>query len=171
MEKNNESMTTERIWKLLSTRLRSFFLQRASDEQVAEDLLQETFIRIHENLNDIDDVQRLTSWVFQIARNLVVDHYRSKSRTATTRADDLEASGTVRTTAKMVAARTAIVNCLTVCCCEDDVRDRRKKWLVAWMRRCSRPPLEMDVTKVREVSMSHRTNGMLLPAGGLYHLR
>ena len=91
MEENNESMTTERIWKLLSTRLGSFLFQRVSDEQVAEDLLQETFIRIHQKLDNIDDIQRLTSWVFQIARNLVVDHYRSKSRNATAMADDLEA--------------------------------------------------------------------------------
>ena len=91
MEENNESMTTERIWNLLSTRLRRFLLQQVSDEQVAEDLLQETFIRIHQKLDDIDDIQRLTPWVFRIARNLVVDHYRSKSRNATAMTDDVEA--------------------------------------------------------------------------------
>ena len=89
---NSESMSTERIWELLSAKLRSFLRQRLSDEQVAEDLLQETFVRIHKRLGDIDDMQRLTPWVFQIARNLVVDHYRSKSRAAAVMADDLEAN-------------------------------------------------------------------------------
>ncbi|MGB0580377.1 MAG: RNA polymerase sigma factor SigZ [Limisphaerales bacterium] len=73
--------TTEQIWELLSDRLRSFLRQRVSDEQLAEDLLQETFLRIHKRIAPLDDSRRITSWVFQIARNLVVDHYRVKSRT------------------------------------------------------------------------------------------
>jgi RNA polymerase sigma-70 factor (ECF subfamily) len=88
---NSESMSTERIWELLSARLRSFLLQRVSDAQVAEDLLQETFLRIHKSLDNIGDNQRITAWVFQIARNLVIDHYRSKARVATERAEEFEA--------------------------------------------------------------------------------
>ncbi len=84
-------LSTEKIWELLSTKLRSFLLQRVSDPQVADDLLQETFLRIHKKLNDIEDEQRLTAWVFQIARNLVIDHYRSKSRDpAAAMPDDVE---------------------------------------------------------------------------------
>lgn len=88
---NDYSMSIERIWELLSARLRSFFLRHVSDEQAAEDLLQETFLRIHTKLEGIDDKQRITAWVFQIARNLIIDHYRSKSRFNTLTADDLDA--------------------------------------------------------------------------------
>lgn len=73
--------STEQIWELLSDRLRSFLRRRVSDEQLAEDLLQETFLRIHKRQGQLDDRQRITAWVFQIARNLVVDHHRSKART------------------------------------------------------------------------------------------
>lgn len=76
---SHETISTEQIWELLSAKLRSFLLQRVSDRQVAEDLLQETFLRIHKKLDDIEDEQRMTAWVFQIARNLVTDHYRSKA--------------------------------------------------------------------------------------------
>ncbi|MEM9215409.1 MAG: RNA polymerase sigma factor SigZ [Cyanobacteria bacterium P01_F01_bin.150] len=76
----NESTTTEELWNLLSNQLRKFLRKRVSDEQVAEDLLQETFIRIHQKIDSVDNVERLTSWVFQIARNLVIDYYRSKAR-------------------------------------------------------------------------------------------
>ena len=75
--------TTEKIWRLLSTRLKSFLLSRVSDDQVASDLLQETFLRIHEKLDTVQDSQRLESWVFQIARNLIADYYRSKGRSET----------------------------------------------------------------------------------------
>ena len=85
-------MTTEQIWEALSAKLKSFLLQRVSDKQVAEDLLQETFLRIHTKLDDLEDKQRMTAWVFQIARNLVIDHYRSKGRAIpTTLSEDIEA--------------------------------------------------------------------------------
>ncbi len=87
----NESTTTEELWGLLGERLMSFILRRVSDEQVAEDLLQETFIRVHRKLDDIDDMQRISSWVYQIARNLIIDYYRSKANEAASIADDLEA--------------------------------------------------------------------------------
>jgi RNA polymerase sigma-70 factor (ECF subfamily) len=88
---NYESLSTEQIWELLSAKLRSFLLQRVSDPQVAEDLLQETFLRIHQKLDGMDDEQRITAWVFQIARNLVTDHYRSKARAIpTTVTEDIE---------------------------------------------------------------------------------
>ena len=89
---NEKLISTEEIWDLISTRVRSFILKRVSDEQIADDLLQETFMRIHKKLGDLDDKQRITPWVFQIARNLVVDYYRSKSREAADVADELEAS-------------------------------------------------------------------------------
>ncbi len=86
----NETVTTEQLWEALSAKLKSFLLQRVSDHQVAEDLLQDTFLRIHNKLNDIEDEQRITAWVFQIARNLIIDHYRSKARLAAAMLQDLE---------------------------------------------------------------------------------
>lgn len=75
-----DPITTQSIWRLLSDRLRSFILKRVGDEHVAADLLQETFLRIHNNAETLRDEQRLTSWVFQVARNLVVDYQRSQKR-------------------------------------------------------------------------------------------
>lgn len=72
-----EALSTERLWELLSSKLRGFILSRVADEQAASDLLQETFLRIHEKLDGIRDRERVASWVYQIARNLIADHYRS----------------------------------------------------------------------------------------------
>ena len=89
---NHQTVSTEKIWELLSTKLRSFFLQKVSDAQVADDLLQETFLRIHQKLVTLEDEQRITAWVFQIARNLVIDYYRSKGRySAAPMPEDVEA--------------------------------------------------------------------------------
>jgi RNA polymerase sigma-70 factor (ECF subfamily) len=48
------------------------------DDQTADDLLQDAFVRIHQRIGTLSDQQRLEAWVFQIARNLVADHYRSR---------------------------------------------------------------------------------------------
>ncbi len=74
---------TETVWELLSAKLKSFIRSRVENEQVAEDLLQETFLRIHQRLATLGDGERLESWVYQIARNLITDHYRARGRART----------------------------------------------------------------------------------------
>ena len=74
------NVTTEDVWELLSAKLRGFIRSRVEDAQTAEDLLQETFLRIHQRLQTLGDEERLASWVFRIARNLIVDHYRARGR-------------------------------------------------------------------------------------------
>ena len=71
-------INTEAVWKLLSSRLERFIRFRVEDDATASDLLQESFLRIHKNLGSLQDAERLQAWVFQIARSVVADHYRSK---------------------------------------------------------------------------------------------
>lgn len=65
----------------LDSALRGFFARRVSAEAV-EDLVQETYLRVSRGLSALEDHERLAGWVFSIARNLVVDHMRSKKRQA-----------------------------------------------------------------------------------------
>lgn len=76
----NGEVTTEFLWEQLSEQLRSFIAGRVGDHQLVEDLVQEVFVRIHSRLDTVSEQQRLKSWVFTIARNLVIDHYRSGSK-------------------------------------------------------------------------------------------
>lgn len=72
----NTQPSTDTIWAHLSTELRQFIRRRVSDDHAADDLLQETFLRIHRNLGTLRDSDRLAAWVYQIARNVVRDHHR-----------------------------------------------------------------------------------------------
>ncbi len=72
------NVSTEKIWELLSSKLRQFFRRHVNEESLAEDLLQETFIRIHNGIHSLKDEERASSWVFQIARNTLADHFRQK---------------------------------------------------------------------------------------------
>lgn len=67
---------TDAIWSHLSSDLRRFIRRRVSDDHVADDLLQETFMRVHRNIGTLQDADRLAAWVYQIARNVVHDHHR-----------------------------------------------------------------------------------------------
>jgi RNA polymerase sigma-70 factor (ECF subfamily) len=69
--------------------LRRFIRRRVSDEHVADDLLQETFLRIHRGLGDLKDADRLAAWVYQIARNVIRDHYRTTGLETTGMPDEL----------------------------------------------------------------------------------
>lgn len=68
--------STDSIWSLLSADLRRFIRRRIPDDHIADDLLQETFVRIHRHIGSLTDSDRLAAWVYQIARNVIQDHYR-----------------------------------------------------------------------------------------------
>ena len=73
---NTSPITTEEVWKLLSAKLRSFLHQQVTDDTLADDLLQETFVRIHNGIHSLNDGERTSAWVFRIARNTIADHFR-----------------------------------------------------------------------------------------------
>jgi len=88
----NDCKSLEEIWQSLGNQLQAFFVARVRDHQTAEDLLQEVFVRIHTKLDTVNEQQRIKPWIFQIARNLLADHYRAKSREAVLLANPDEAS-------------------------------------------------------------------------------
>jgi RNA polymerase sigma-70 factor, ECF subfamily len=76
--------TTELIWTDMRADLRRFIRRRVADDHVADDLLQETFVRIHRHIDSLSDADRLAGWVYQIARNVIHDHYRRSAGAAVT---------------------------------------------------------------------------------------
>lgn len=73
------SLSTEQVWKDFRSQVRRFLLHRVRDEALADDLLQETFIRIHRGLGSVRDPSRIMPWLSSVARNVVTDHYRKQS--------------------------------------------------------------------------------------------
>ncbi len=62
--------------------VRKFILAYVKDEWVADDLIQETFIRIQKNLDGLKDPAKMSSWIFRIAYNLCHDHFRQSKRSS-----------------------------------------------------------------------------------------
>jgi RNA polymerase sigma-70 factor (ECF subfamily) len=57
-----------------------YLLRSLQNEDDASDLAQETFVRVYQNREKFDPSQKFTTWLYSIARNLVRDHYRYRSR-------------------------------------------------------------------------------------------
>lgn len=65
-----------RIWEELSVPLKSFIKKRIANEADADDILQEVFMKIHNNINDLSDDHKIHAWVYRTTRNAITDHYR-----------------------------------------------------------------------------------------------
>jgi RNA polymerase sigma-70 factor (ECF subfamily) len=70
----------ERSWREIEQRLRPFVARRVASPADVDDVLQEVFLRLSHGLPALRDGERLTSWLFAIARNAVVDHHRDRGR-------------------------------------------------------------------------------------------
>ena len=66
------------VYEAFHTELRHFVLGKVSDPATADDILQDVYLRIHAHIDTLRDCGRLQSWVYQIARNAIIDHYRSR---------------------------------------------------------------------------------------------
>jgi RNA polymerase sigma-70 factor (ECF subfamily) len=69
------------LWEQYNQRLGAFIRSRVGDDD-ADDILQEVFIRVHRHLCCQPDWEKPESWFYQIARNLIIDHYRKRREMA-----------------------------------------------------------------------------------------
>ena len=60
------------VWRFLKHLL--------GDHDLAEDLTQETFIRVYRRLDGFRFQAKFSTWVFQVARNVAVDSLRASAR-------------------------------------------------------------------------------------------
>jgi RNA polymerase sigma-70 factor (ECF subfamily) len=72
------TLETGQVWMDHKNELAAFIRSKVKDKTEAEDILQEVFIKIHLHLKSLSHRQHLKAWVYQIARNVVWDHYRKQ---------------------------------------------------------------------------------------------
>ncbi len=59
--------------------LLGFIRSKVADDALAEDLLQDSLLRALQAAPDLRDGERMTAWLYAIARNVVTDAYRRRS--------------------------------------------------------------------------------------------
>ncbi len=77
--KNREKIAIEALYDMYSASLYGVIVRIIIDQATAEDLLQETFVKIwHSFASYSSEKGRLFTWMVNLARNLAIDKLRSK---------------------------------------------------------------------------------------------
>jgi RNA polymerase sigma-70 factor (ECF subfamily) len=71
----------EGLFKLYGPRVKSFFRRHRFSDEEAADLLQETFIKVYRSANKFAGQSKVSTWLWTIARNSMLDYLRGKKPT------------------------------------------------------------------------------------------
>ena len=61
-------------------RLQNFVHRTVGDRERAEDLVQETFVRVYRHLHRFDQTRKFSTWIYTIAGNLAKNELRNRAR-------------------------------------------------------------------------------------------
>jgi RNA polymerase sigma-70 factor (ECF subfamily) len=105
---SGDSRAFEKLVETHQGALLGFFIKNTRDPQLAEDLSQETLLRVYNQAWDYLPMGRFRGWMFRIARNLLIDNVRRRSHDAlvsaiTGKAED-ESDSIARLTAEILPA-------------------------------------------------------------------
>ena len=67
------------LWRAFESQLRGYAARRVKKTEL-DDVVQETFLRIHRALGSGTEVRDLRGWVFQVLRSAIADHHRKRAR-------------------------------------------------------------------------------------------
>ena len=68
-----------------------FIFLKVNSKDIAEDLCSETFLRGWTQFEK-KEIKNLSAFLYQIARNLIIDHYRAKTRNKTVSVENIQIS-------------------------------------------------------------------------------
>jgi len=72
-------METQKIWSNFNDELYFFILKKVKNKDITNDIFQNTFLKIHKNLSKLKNEEKVRAWIFQIARNEIVNHFSKES--------------------------------------------------------------------------------------------
>lgn len=68
------------LWLIHKNELQNFIFKRVKDNDLANDILQDVLMKVYNFCISKSGVRNIRSWLFQIAQNTIVDHYRRQSK-------------------------------------------------------------------------------------------
>jgi RNA polymerase sigma-70 factor (ECF subfamily) len=78
---NGDRSAFGRIYDHYSERLFKFIFFRVGHKEVAEDILADSFVKAWVKIRQVNSSKALSSWIFQITKNNIIDYYRVKKST------------------------------------------------------------------------------------------
>lgn len=80
LARGGDSSALEALVQRWQVPLVCFLERRVGNRSDAEDLFQETFVRVHQGLINYDDRRAFRTWIFTIAWRLAANHLRDRKR-------------------------------------------------------------------------------------------
>ncbi|GAB3821673.1 RNA polymerase sigma factor SigZ [Pontibacter rugosus] len=69
------------VFLAYEAQLKGFVQKRVKDEDEANEILQQLYLKLYKSCEQLQEVQNLKAWLYQITRNAVYDFFRENSRT------------------------------------------------------------------------------------------
>ncbi len=76
----DEFSSFETCFQRYTTEITGYLWRMTCDEQVAQDLAQETFLRAWKHFGELREYQQPRAWLFRVATNLALNHLRQRTR-------------------------------------------------------------------------------------------
>ena len=92
--RSRDSAAMSVLYDMYSTNMYGVILQIIKIEEIAEDVLQESFIKIWKSFDSYDETRgKLFTWMINVCRNQAIDKVRSKEYRVRAKSDELPENG------------------------------------------------------------------------------
>jgi len=112
------------LYRHFSTKLVGLFYRMTGDRDLANDLFQETMIKIFEGIKTFREESRLYTWIYRVARNVALAHLRKKQPDIGKMDVSVQVAATGQQTPEETILSKARVQHLTRCINSLDPEDR-----------------------------------------------
>jgi RNA polymerase sigma-70 factor, ECF subfamily len=68
-------------WNFFQNELKGFVYKRVKDKALAEDIIQDVFIKAQGKIDQLKNDEKIRGWIYQITKHTIIDHFRKKSKT------------------------------------------------------------------------------------------
>lgn len=103
-------MNIDTLWQQYQSRLLGFLLRQTADRTLAEDILQQVFVKLLQTSPTSEHPAQLEAWLLRVCKTTLIDHYRRNKQTFLS-LDDV-AEGDVIADDEPAEPNPAITNCL-----------------------------------------------------------
>jgi RNA polymerase sigma-70 factor, ECF subfamily len=76
------NVAVEQVWNKFSAQLGQFIRARVAHPATAEDILHDVFLKFQSRLDEFRNPAKIRGWLFLVARNAIIDHYRTRKPTS-----------------------------------------------------------------------------------------
>jgi RNA polymerase sigma-70 factor, ECF subfamily len=71
---------TDIAWTKTQQELKRFVYRRVKDKALTQDIVQDVLLKAYTRLNQLNNNEKITGWIYQITRNAITDHFRKQSK-------------------------------------------------------------------------------------------